>query len=309
MLPSLLLCTSIFVISLTCPNYWMSSLPNTAFAMPTFPPDCLVRQLTPLLWANRINYLRTNPLYRSILTPFLPEKLPDLITYRRLLEYQRRCNDTARTPILLRACWSAISVDSILKLPLHVLNAAEWYDGEWDGSRGSPSHAHATQHTSTHCETTYPHVLTFRLAYGSNCPSPQLMLTLSTMLYHPFQISNIRARHSGPASRPSCDRSTNSARQTQHSQCSHPLVPYGTALSLSRNHHDILTSAPSHCDNINHTASITADNLHRQFGHGVGGELPMITTFGFWNSHDKATSINVRELKAVYYALKMHAPR
>jgi hypothetical protein len=104
MLPSLLLCTSIFVISLTCPNYWMSSLPNTAFAMPTFPPDCLVRQLTPLLWANRINYLRTNPLYRSILTPFLPEKLPDLITYRRLLEYQRRCNDTARTPILLRAC-------------------------------------------------------------------------------------------------------------------------------------------------------------------------------------------------------------
>lgn len=35
----------------------------------------------------------------------------------------------------------------------------------------------------------------------------------------------------------------------------------------------------------------------------------MISTYGFWNKQDRLTSINVRELKTVYYALKMHAPR
>ncbi|KAG0923329.1 hypothetical protein G6F57_019231 [Rhizopus arrhizus] len=42
---------------------------------------------------------------------------------------------------------------------------------------------------------------------------------------------------------------------------------------------------------------------------GWGVSSPMMTTFGFWNRQDKLTSINVRELKAVYFALKMHAQK
>ncbi|KAG1166489.1 hypothetical protein G6F36_012923 [Rhizopus arrhizus] len=42
---------------------------------------------------------------------------------------------------------------------------------------------------------------------------------------------------------------------------------------------------------------------------GWGVSSPMIKTFGFWNKEEQETSINVRELKAVYFALKMHAKK
>lgn len=42
---------------------------------------------------------------------------------------------------------------------------------------------------------------------------------------------------------------------------------------------------------------------------GWGISSPMTKTFGFWNQEQQATSINVRELMAVYYALKIHAQK
>lgn len=42
---------------------------------------------------------------------------------------------------------------------------------------------------------------------------------------------------------------------------------------------------------------------------GWGVSSPMMENFGFWNKMEQSTSINVRELKAVYFALKMHAQK
>jgi hypothetical protein len=42
---------------------------------------------------------------------------------------------------------------------------------------------------------------------------------------------------------------------------------------------------------------------------GWGVSSPMSKTFGFWNKEEQGTSINVRELKPVYFALKMHAKK
>ena len=82
----------------------------------TLPLDCLIRQLAPLLTASRINYLRNTPLFRSIPTPFLLNKLPDLITSRRLSEFRKRCSATP-LPVLLRACRPMIGIDPILTVP------------------------------------------------------------------------------------------------------------------------------------------------------------------------------------------------
>ncbi|KAG1050452.1 hypothetical protein G6F43_007274 [Rhizopus delemar] len=53
-------------------------------------------------------------------------------------------------------------------------------------------------------------------------------------------------------------------------------------------------------DEINNNEERPTNSIHEM-------SSPMIKTFGFWNKKEQETSINVRELKAVYFALKMHA--
>ncbi|KAG0753936.1 hypothetical protein G6F24_012711 [Rhizopus arrhizus] len=55
------------------------------------------------------------------------------------------------------------------------------------------------------------------------------------------------------------------------------------------------------------TPQITIYTDSSETGWGISS--PFIETFGFWSETDKTHSINVRELKAVYYALKIHATR
>lgn len=52
-----------------------------------------------------------------------------------------------------------------------------------------------------------------------------------------------------------------------------------------------------------------ADYSYRQFQHCIGISSPVVKTDGFWTEEEKATSMNVRELKAVFFALKLHATR
>jgi hypothetical protein len=42
---------------------------------------------------------------------------------------------------------------------------------------------------------------------------------------------------------------------------------------------------------------------------GWGVSSPTLQTFGFWTKDEQVTSINVRELKAIFFALKLHAEK
>jgi hypothetical protein len=122
------------------------------------PADCLIRLITPLLTSNRLGYLRTNMLFRSLPTPFRPSELPEAVISYRLAEYHRRCSPTARNPILLRACCPAIGIDPILTVPATRTERSRlirwrmgWLPGKPKPCPCDPDHQHTSRRRVLEC--------------------------------------------------------------------------------------------------------------------------------------------------------------